>query len=219
MQRSILALGLAAGCGSAPPHVEVQPPPPKMTTGTLAGALCHGDTCACRSGPEDGGAGYPDPGKKRFEIRLASAYDLWVTLPHTVLYKSPERTDACFYVDLAPGKTPVLLRASHPDGVSFALEIHELGAQTHSWYDTFRFNCGHPGVCSFDELADRKAELAQVVRGLHDKCGSTMIKGVAWDHGRSPDHAHPSELAIELTLDVYKFAPDKPAGGPGCRGD
>lgn len=219
MRAWILATALAVGCGGAPPHVELKPPPPKLTTGTLAGALCHDDTCSCRSGPDDGGAGVPDAGKKRFELRLASAYDLWVTLPGAVLYKSAERSDACFYVDLIPGQTPVQLRASNPGGVSFALEIHELGSQTRSWYDTFQLACGHPGVCSFDELDARKAELAQVARGLHDPCGSTKIKGVAWDHGRSPDHQHPSELAVELTLDVYKFAPDKRAGDPSCRAE
>lgn len=202
------------GCGDKRKQIEIGPPPPKMTTGTLAGPLCADGQCTCRTGADD--AGVPADGRKRFEIRLGSAFELWVKLPGTVLYKSPERAEACFYVDLAPGEHPVQLRASNKDGVSVAMEIHELGTKTKSWYDTFKFQCGAPGVCSFDELDTKKAEYAAVKRGLHDPCGSTKIKGVFWDHGKSPDQLYPSELAVELTLDVYKFAPWKPRGDSTC---
>jgi len=188
----------------------------KLTKGVLTGATCDGNHCTCRQGPEDGGVGVPSDGRKRFEIRLESAYDLWVTLPNTVLYKSPEVAAACFYVDLSPGKQPLMLRASNPNGVSFALEVHELGTKTHAWYDTFAFRCGHPGVCSFNELDDRKKELAGVSRGLHDKCGATRIRGVGWDHGKAPDKEYPSDLQVELQLDIYKFAPWKQPGDPTC---
>ncbi|MBS1122722.1 MAG: hypothetical protein H6Q90_4950 [Deltaproteobacteria bacterium] len=209
-----LAVGLGSGsfaCGGGHTQIKIGAPPPKLTTGTLAGPLCQQGQCKCRTGGED--AGFPEPGRKRFEVRLGSAYDLWVTLPGRVLYKSPETAEACFYVDLAPGQHPLELRASNPTGVSLSLEVHELGTATKSWYDTFKFVCGHPGVCSFEELDTRKAEYAGVKRGLHDKCGSTRIKGVVWDHGKSPDQQYPSELAIQLTLDIYKFAPWKPHGG------
>ena len=215
MRLAIIALTL--GCGSAPPQITIDPPPAKMTTGTLTSALCNDGQCKCRTGPEDGGVGYPADGRKRFEIRLGSAYDLWVSLPpNTVLYKSPERADACFYLDLAPGRHPVELRASNKNGVSLGLEVRELGAKTKTWYETFKFVCGNPGVCSFSELDGKKAEYASIKRGLHDACGSTKIKGVLWDHGRSPDQEYPSELAVQLTLDVYKFAPWKPHGDPSC---
>jgi hypothetical protein len=146
--------------------------------------------------------GVPADGRKRFEIRMESAYDLWVTLHDMVLYKSAETATACFYVDLAPGKHPLGLRASNKAGVSFSLEVHELGTGTKSWYDTFAFKCGHPGVCSFDELDTKKKEYAAVKRGLHDACGSTKIKKVVWDHGKSPDNQYPNELAVELALDI-----------------
>ncbi|MBA2543370.1 MAG: hypothetical protein H0V17_27260 [Deltaproteobacteria bacterium] len=194
--------------------VKIGPPPIKLTKGVLTGATCDDNACKCREGADDGGVGLPTDGRKRFEIRLESAYDLWVTLPDTVLYKSPETAIACFYVDLAPGKHPLAMRASNPAGVSFALEVHELGTDTKSWYDTFEFKCGHPGVCTFDEL-DGKSE-SKTKRGLHDACGSVKVKNVAWDHGKSPDMQVPSELAMELKLDVYKFAPWKPRGDTSC---
>ncbi len=217
-----LAIGVAwvvwgnLACGGDHPQIKIGPTPPKLTTGALAGPLCQEGQCKCRTGADD--AGLPEPGRKRFEIRLGSAYDLWVTLPGTVLYKSAERADACFYVDLAPGQHPLVLRASNKNGVSVGLEIHELGTTTKSWYDTFKFACGNPGVCSFAELDTKKAEYAAVQRGLHDKCGSTRIKSVIWDHGKSSDQQFPSELAVQLTLDIYKFAPWKPHGDEGCGG-
>ena len=208
-----LALAAAFGCGGGRQQIEIGPPPPKQTTGMLSGPWCNGAECTCREGNAE--PGEVPAGKKRFEIKLGSAYDLWLTLPGTVLYKNPERAEACFYIDLAPGQHPLQLRASNKNGVSLALEIHEWGSKTKSWYDTFRFDCGHPGVCSFEVLDTKKGEYADVKRGLHDPCGSTRIKGVFWDHGKSPDQLYPSELAVNVTLDVYKFTPVH-AHGESC---
>ena len=214
MRLVLLGLVLTVGCsGSSRQQIEIGPPPPKQTTGMLSGPWCTGGECKCREGNAD--PGEVPAGKKRFEIRLGSAYDLWLTLPGTVLYKNPERAEACFYVDLAPGQHPMQLRASNKNGVSLALEVHEWGAKAKSWYDTFKFDCGHPGVCSFEVLDTKKAEYADVKRGLHDPCGSTRIKGVFWDHGKSPDQQYPSELAVNVTLDVYKFTPVH-AHGEAC---
>ena len=210
-----LALGIAllAGCGSDGHQIAIGAPPGKTVEAVLAGPLCSGDHCKCRTGAED--AGFPTDNTKRFEIRLKSAQQLWATVRGNKLYKNAEQPEACFYVDLAPGDSPVELRASDPNGVSAEWTISELGTQTKSWYDTFRFECGNPGVCSFDEIDAKKAEMANFPRGLHDACGSTRIKGVTWDTGKAPDNAHPSELLVRLTLDVYKFAPDK-AHGEDC---
>jgi len=204
------------GCGGSGTQVKIVPPPLKLTKGVLTGATCDGTQCKCRQGPEDGGIGVPTDGRKRFEIRMESAYDLWVTLPDTVLYKSPEVAAACFYVDLSPGAQPLMMRASNPHGVSFAIEVHELGTKTRAWYDTFAFSCGHPGVCSFAELDQKKTELAEVKRGLFDACGSTRIKGLGWNHGKSPDQQYPNEFQLELQLDIYKFAPWKQPGDSTC---
>jgi hypothetical protein len=123
----------------------------------------------------------------------------------------------CFYVDLPEGEHQVELRGSNESGVAAALSISELGAAAKTAYATFRFQCGSPGgVCSFEELDGKKAEYAGVKNGTHDPCGSTKVKGLIWDTGRSPDHLVPSELAMRLTLKIYKFVPDKPHGDPSC---
>jgi hypothetical protein len=210
------ATGLAcAGAGRT--QVGIGPPPPRETHAVLAGALCQDNLCRCRRDePGDGGVGVPDTGRKRYEIRLTSPQELWVTINRqAVLYKSPERVEDCFYVDLASGAQDVELRASNPDGVSVGLQIHEFGPRTRSWYDTFAFRCGVEGVCSFEELEAQKAGYAGK-HNLFDRCGTTKIKGLSWDHGKAPDQLHPSELVVRLTLDIYKFAAWKPHGDDTC---
>lgn len=211
--RFLLVMGLV-GCGGGGHQIAIGPPPGKTTEAVLAGPLCQGDRCTCRSGADD--AGVPADNSKRFEIRLESSQALWATVRGNKLYKSAESPVACFYVDLPAGDSPVELRASDPDGVSAEWQVSELGTATKSWYDTFRFECGNPGVCSFDEIDSKKAEYGSLPRGLHDPCGSTKVKGISWDTGKAPDNQHPSELLVRLTLDVYKFAPDKPHGDETC---
>lgn len=208
----------AFACGGTAHQISIDPPPAKETHAVLAGGLCQDNHCTCRGETGDGGVGVPDTeARKRYEIRLGSAYDLWLTINKTtVLYKSPERAEACFYVDLPTGAQQVELRASNPDGVSAALQIHELGTKTKSWYDTFSFACGVPGVCSFDELDAIKAQYAGAKRSLRDPCGTTKVKGISWDHGKAPDQLHPSELVVRLTLDIYKFAAWKQHGDATC---
>jgi hypothetical protein len=148
---------------------------------------------------------------------MSSRHDLWVTINRTtVLYKSPERAEACFYIDLPSGVHEVELRAENPDGVSAGLQIHELGTRTRSWYDTFSFACGVPGVCSLEELEASKAQYTGAQHNLFDRCGTTKVKGISWDHGKAPDQIHPSELVVRLTLDIYRFAAAKPHGDTTC---
>jgi hypothetical protein len=201
------------GCGGDRQQIAIGAPPAKATEAVLAGPLCTGDRCKCRSGADD--AGEPAPGQKRFEIRLKSAQQLWMTIHGMRLYKSAEAPEACYYVDLPSGDTPVEMRASDANGVSAEWTISEYGSKAKTWYDTFRFECGNPGVCSFDEIASKKAEYGGLPRGLHDACGSTRLKGISWDTGKAPDNEHPSELLVRLTLDVYKFLPEK-AHGDDC---
>ena len=209
-----------AAC-SAPAHqIAIGPPPDRTTKGVLAGPLCEGKSCKCRDkdAAGDGGAGFPDEAKKkRFEFRIGpSAQEEWVTVGEDVLYKDPERTEECFYVDLSPGETFVELRASDKNAVSAAWSIHELGKDTKSWYDTFAFNCGSPGACSYEELDEMKPKFAAYKHHAEDLCGSVKIKGLSWDTGHSPDQNHPSELVVRLSLDVYKRAPTQPHGDPSC---
>jgi hypothetical protein len=221
-KRQLLVLaGFLWACGGDRKMIAIGPPPAKATTGALAGPLCSGQevrqSCTCMESAAEAGA--PEaPGLKRFEIKLGpTPHELWVTLPGGVLYKSPERATMCFYVDLAEGDHQVELRASNESGVAAAIAISELGAAAKTAYATFRFQCGSPGgVCSFEELDGKKAEYAGVKNSTHDPCGSTKVKGLIWDTGRSPDHLVPSELAMRMTLKIYKFVPDKPHGDPSC---
>jgi hypothetical protein len=217
-QLLVLASLLApAACGGDRPMIKIGPPPARSTTGALAGPLCSGQACTCAKGPDE--AGFPEgAGLKRFEIRLGpTPHDLWATLPGHVLYKSAERPEMCFYVDLPPGKHTVELRASQPTGISAAITIYELGAKAKTAYSTFKFSCGSPGgVCSFEELDGKKAEYKGVAKNLHDPCGSTKVKEIVWDTGRSPDQQVPSEFAMRFVMQVYKFEPDKPHGDSSC---
>jgi hypothetical protein len=209
---------VVAACSGGSHELAIGPPPPRMTQGLLSGPLCAEGHCKCRDAdaPGDGGAGVPTDGRKRFEIRLQSAQELWATVGDAKLYKDPETAEECFYVDLPSGDTPVELRASNQNGVSAAIAIHELGTQTKSWYDTFTFNCGAPGVCSYEELDDQKKKLASYVHRVEDLCGSVKIKGVTWDAQHAPDALHPGDLLVHATLDVYKHVPTQPHGDPSC---
>src|SRR3712207_5381649 len=125
-QLLVLASLLApAACGGDRKMIAIGPPPAKATTGALAGPPCTGQSCTGMTSPAE--AGVPeDGGLKRFEIRLGrTPHELWATLPGRVLYKSPERPEMCFYVDLPPGKHPIELRASQSTGVSAAISIAE----------------------------------------------------------------------------------------------
>ncbi|NVB80354.1 MAG: hypothetical protein HOV81_18315 [Kofleriaceae bacterium] len=208
---SLLGVLGVCSCSGGAHQIEIGAPPAKMTQGTFAGPLCSGASCKCRdaSAPGDGGAGVPTDGTKRFEIRMTSAQQLWIKIRDNEMYKSAERPEECFYIDLPAGESVVEMRASEPNGVAAEWTIRELGTQTKSWYDTFTFNCGQPGVCSFDELREKKADYTDPKR---DRCGSVKAKSLVWDTGRSPDQLHPSELAVKVTLDVYKFVPDRPHG-------
>jgi hypothetical protein len=215
-----VALALGAACSGTAHRSAISPPPARETRGVLAGPLCADNRCQCRdlSAAGDGGAGVPDGERKRYELRLGpSPYELWLTIDRTtVLYKNLERAEACFYVDLPSGTHPVELRASNPAGVSVAVAVRELGTRTRSWYDTFAFSCGVPGACSYDELDERKAEYVAAKRQLFDPCGTTKVKGISWDHGVAPDQLHPSELAVQFTLDIYRFPAWKQHGDPTC---
>lgn len=196
------------GCSGSAHQIEIGATPAKRTTGVFSGPLCTGESCKCAGSPEE--AGVPESAAyKRFEVRLNSSQALWLKLRDNVMYKDAEGAEACFYVDLPTGDTAVEMRASDPNGVSAGWSVKELGAQTKTWYDSFVFNCGNPGVCSFEELRDKKADFVDPKR---DHCGSVKVTGLTWDTGRSPDQLHPAELLVRATLNVYKFVPDRPHG-------
>lgn len=210
-------LAAVAACGGDRKMIAIGPPPAKATTGALAGPLCTGQSCTCAATATDPGA--PEDAKlKRFEFRLGpTPHDLWATVAGRILYKSPERPEMCFYLDLPTGQHPVELRASQDAGVSAAITVREIGEAAKTAYDTFHFSCGSPGgVCSFEELDGKKAEYQGVKKGAHDPCGSTKVRGVVWDTGLSPDRLVPGELAMRFVLQIYKFQPGKAHGDPTC---
>jgi len=209
MSRLLVVL---AACSGGAHQIEIGPPPAKMTHEQLAGPLCTPDGCKCRDANAD--PGEPAAGMKRFEVRLLSANELWANVAGQALYKNAEKPEVCFYLDLAPGDVPIEMRASGADGISGEWQIHELGTKAKSWYDTFRFECGHPGTCSFEDLDRAKA--AAPAKGLYDVCGSVKVKGLAWDTGKSPDMQHPNELLVREHLQIYKFAPNRAHGDPEC---
>ena len=202
------------------PVVTMQPPPASKTTATLVGGLCTENGCTCRD-PQaagDGGVGVTDvAGRKRFEIHLGpSQHQLWATIDGDVLYKSAEHADACFYVDLPSGEHPMTMRASESSGVQAAISVSEFGPKASSWYHTFSFTCGSPGVCDRVELDEQRQSFEQVAHGQYDSCGSTKIKGLGWNFGSPPDGAHPSDLQVDFRLSIYKFTPVTASGSPGC---
>lgn len=216
----VLAL-FACGGGAAVSTITILPPPEPETRATLVGPLCKQDRCECRdpAAPADGGAGVPADGSKRFEIRVGPMeHALWVMVDGMVMFKTEARAEECFYVDLDPGEHSFRIRAHHDDGVSAQVKLSEYAPGMQSWYDTYRFNCGAPGVCGFDDLSAYKKSLARFKHGKHDPCGSVKINGLSWDTGRAPDLQHPDDLALGLTLKVYDFAPRAPHGDPGCEG-
>lgn len=223
MTRLVLVALVVGACSGTPKgvaQVKLAPPPEPTTRATLVGPLCEDGVCKCRdrSLPGDGGAGEPEGTVKRFEVKIGPAdHELWVTLDDMVLYKSKARAEDCFYVDLPAGsKHPMGLRASSDGGVSARVEVQEYAPATKSWYQTFRFSCGAPGVCAHDELDQQKAEYAVYKRGVHDPCGSVKIQQIGWDTGVAPDQLHPDDLQVAWTLDIYDFAPKKPHGDPSC---
>ena len=207
-----------AACNGSPKGVKqvvISPPPDSVSRGTFAGPLCSGDACRCKD--SDAAAGDPEGNVKRFEVRIGpSEHELWVTLDDMVLYKGTARAEECYYVDLTPGEHQMGLRASHSGGISARVVIHEYAAATKSWYDTFDFMCGAPGVCAHSELDEQKSQYALFKRGIHDPCGSVKIKQIGWDTGVAPDQLHPDDLQAAWVLDIYDFAPKKPHGDASC---
>jgi hypothetical protein len=214
-----LATGLACGASSTRKAGGLTAPPAPTTVATLAGPLCDGAACTCRD-PDaagDGGAGTPDDGVKRFEVRLGpSEHELWLTVDDMVLYKSRARAEECFYVDLPAGDHRFTFRAANPGGVSAAVAISEYAPATSSWYASYRFECGAPGVCAYDDLETYRGTLERYVRGIHDPCGSVKVKGLTWDTDLAPDTVHPGNLAVHFTFDVFDFTPKRPHGDPAC---
>lgn len=210
---ALLALSLAA-CAGSQKYEPLPDPPQPETRATLSGPLCDASGCRCRSAADE--AGEPPPDFKRFEFQLGpTSNEFWVTVDDMVLYKTKQRAESCFYLDLRPGEHRVTLRASGEEGFGARVAVSEQGAEGPWWYDTFEFSCGAPGRCDKDTLDAWKKRTDQL-GSKHDPCGSTKISGVTWQTGKMPDLRHPSDILLELTLDVYRFTPENPPGADEC---
>jgi hypothetical protein len=217
------ACGGSAGQGGAPAPVpgvptageeQLQP----RTEAVLAGPLCQSDSCRCREGDADAGA--PAAGLKRFEVRLGPSDDpLWAVVDGMVMFKSDQRQEACFYVDLKSGTHAVRFRDRGKQGLNAAVAIAEQGGAEDAtwWYHTFDFQCGAPGACDVETI-ERWKQQVTALRGKHDPCGSTKVQAIRWETGRMPDRTpdQPDDIDLHFTLDVYKFTPENPPGSDEC---
>jgi hypothetical protein len=203
-----------AACGGAE-QSAMRPLPARDTRATLVGPLCDGAEvkCTCREPGQDVGA--PDLGSKRYEIRLGpTANELWATLDGMVFYKSAERAEECFYVDLRPGRHPVSLQATGERGFAARLVVAEQAVE--GWYDTFVFDCKTPGHCSMADLDEWHAWVQSRKGKVYDPCGSTKVRDIRWQTGRVRELEYPDALELDLVVDVYKFTPEHGPGDPAC---
>lgn len=215
---------LVGSCGSAPrgsaPAVryagaDLDSLPARDTRAVLAGPRCHDTECTCLSATDaPDAAGRPEGNQKRYEIRLGpAANELWLQLGEHRFYKSSERTEAYYYVDLGPGQHPLALRGTaHADqGLAAAVRVREFGVAATAWYESLQFSCGSPGPCTSEALAAQKAALRAVPRGIFATCGSTRMRHLQWETKTAPDGQDPTDLAFTATVDVYAFLPTRPA--------
>ena len=142
--------------------------------------------------------------------------ELWGSIDGNVFYKGVERPTECFYVDLQSGDHPISVRAKGKAGFGARMLISELGAQAQSFYSTFDFRCGAPGLCDQQALRDWKDRIGQFDAGRHAPCGSVRILGIDWQTGRMPDNVHPEDFFLQATMKVYKFLPEHPPGTAAC---
>jgi hypothetical protein len=216
-------IAAVAGCGGPPKSNFPVPLFPGDGQATLASHRCQGGVCACR---KDGGADDEEQlavpeGKKRWELRLTSSPGpAWVVVDGQQLRKGTESTDACWYVDLAPGDRVVQLQGLAEDKlgvVGVSLTMNEYAPEKVAWYRGAFVSCGLPsGGCSVEELR----EIGQLVendrRQLTDPCGTARVSGLQWRTGRVADGVHPGEVSMGFTLTVSGRVPEQAPEDPSC---
>ncbi len=232
MTRLVVPLLVAQVAGCAAPRPAAAPLPEAPLA--AAGARCHGAVCSCRPVDNYGrpapteatlnDEGAIAPGHKRFELRTGRGFDrttITIEGSGTVVKDVSTPEASCGYVDLAPGKYRVRLRAEAKDkgqGIQPRLVIAEYGADTQDWYDTFSFACGGEAQrCLKDDVGEWFGKARTVARGIYDKCGSARIEGLDWHVEHSPEQTL-EDLTLDLVLHVYKFPPRFKHGTPTCKG-
>ncbi len=162
-------------------------------------------------------------GMKRFELRIARGVDAVTILVdgRRALARGAvdQPAEACAYLDLAPGKHALQWHEEAKTaeiGIQPVLSIAEYGAAANAWYHTVEISCTTPEGCLKDDMHAAFEKLHAVPRGLHDPCGSTRVLQLAWHAEHSPS-VKLEDAVVDLTLDVYKFAPTHPPGSADCR--
>lgn len=224
MSRLVLSCALLVACSGANKTPAFPPVPAEKTEAPLTGARCPDNTvCKCRDpGVDDVETAPVATGHKRYEFRVATGPgQAWVTVDgRDLLFKSSERAEECFYLDLEDGAMHQVSLRTHAtketEGFGVNLRVAEYGAKGPWWYDTFAFQCGMPGACAKDSLRTWKQETDALPKNLRDPCGSTKLKGISWQTGRVPDSQHPEEILLAFTLHVYPFEPNFAPGDAGC---
>ncbi len=205
-----------ASCSGAQSEPAMPSVPDADTRATLAGPLC--DTSECQCSEDAAAVGKAPDGWKRFKVELGPTdHELWAEVGSNRLYKSIERANACFYLDLAPGDHPIKLRARGKSGFGARIKVSELSAAGPHWYPTFEFHCGAPGLCDGAGIRRFRDRVASVSKGKHAPCGSVRVLGVDWQTGRMPDNIHPADFFLEASMKVYTFATKHEPGSTECK--
>jgi hypothetical protein len=211
---ALAGIGLA-GCGPSA-AAGAMPRYPKESTIKGVGQRCAGGLCACRPlvGGDQEEQSPPAPGKKRFELRIpVTVHPVWVNVPGVgTFFKGSDRgEETCAYVDLAPGEhqvTYMIQERNRQEGFAALFRIFEYGRKTRSWYQVFTVDCGvADSTCTKPEIQEWGKQII-AKKGILDTCSSTRFKNVKWTSNEW-EGARLQELAVTVTLKVYKFEPTR----------
>jgi hypothetical protein len=138
----------------------------------------------------------------------------------------PAGHERCYYLDLPSGSVHDVVFAAREsaknEGIAPVLQIAEYGPSGPYWYDIFAVACndGPGGRCDRRAADEWGASVRrQSKRGRLDPCGSTVVSRLSW--GASGGMAERDgglyrDLAVRFTMDVKKFATERPPRSKEC---
>jgi hypothetical protein len=223
---SVVALAFALLVGGCGPAVSTtgESRYPRSSDLAPTGHRCRGGQCVCR--PLIGGDQEEErpaaSGTKRYEVRIpVSVHSVWVHIDGKGTFYKPAEigTDACVYVDLAPGEhrvTYVVEERERGGGFPAVVRVNEYGRKSRAWYEAFLFDCGTAdGACRKPEVEAWMQE-AQTQKGHVDACSSSRFLDVRWN-ANEHEGGKLRNLTVSFTLKVYKFEPTR-APKTRCQG-